>query len=99
MRLLLGNLGVEDSKAFRTMGDLALRERGGGVIGAADIMMIISPINTDIQHMYDLYLSLIRDLLAGPRETGHSDSLILVVTNTVLWIIHGQSRHGRGASL
>jgi len=96
---MLGNLRVERREALRIMGDLALDKRGGRVIGATYIMMIISPINTDIQHMYDLYLYLIRDLLAGLRETGHSDSLILVVTNTVLWIIHCQSRHGRGASL
>jgi len=79
------------------MGDLELDERGGRVIGTADIMMIISPINTDIQHTYDLYFRGYG--LQGSQETGHSDSLILVVINTVLWIIHGQSRHGRGASL
>jgi hypothetical protein len=62
---MLGNLRVKRREALRTMGDLELGKRGGRVIGATDIMMIISPINTNIQHMYDLYLSLIRDFLAG----------------------------------
>jgi hypothetical protein len=47
---------VERRETLRIMGDLELDERGGRVIRDADIVMIISPINTDIQHMYNLYL-------------------------------------------
>jgi hypothetical protein len=51
------------------MGDMELGKRGGRVIGATDIMRISSPINTDTQHMYDLYFYLIRDMLGVTRDS------------------------------
>jgi hypothetical protein len=78
---------------------LALDQRGGRLIGHTDIMMIIRPINADIQHTYNLSPSQDLRSQGAHRKTGHGDSLIWVVVNTVLWIIRCQSLPERGASL
>ena len=90
IRLMLGNLRVERRKALRTMGNLALGQRRGRVIGAAHVMMIIGPINTKIQHMYDLYFR--KDCLQGHERLG----LVIALSWLLPTPFYGSSMASRG---